>query len=89
MRKLLRRTSSVQLTKHKTKRQVRHQRSISDLSMRLRKKEVLKDRGLGDLIRICGAASLYLPTEYAAGTLSVPTCIRATAQYLIQHGKIF
>ncbi|KAG9231235.1 hypothetical protein BJ875DRAFT_506799 [Amylocarpus encephaloides] len=28
---------------------------------------------------------LYLPAEYASGSLTVPTCFRATAQYLVQH----
>lgn len=50
------------------------------------KKDRLKDKDLQELARLCGQSLLYLPTEYAAGSLSVPTCFRATAQYLIQHG---
>ncbi|KAI9743139.1 MAG: hypothetical protein M1818_003434 [Claussenomyces sp. TS43310] len=43
---------------------------------------------LDDLVRLCGSSPLYLPPEYAAGTLRVPTCFRATAQYLIQHAPL-
>lgn len=40
-----------------------------------------------ELVRLCGSSLLYLPTEYAPSSLAVPTCFRATAQYLVQHGK--
>lgn len=87
MRKLLRRTSSMQTLKVKTEKQIRHKRSISDFSTRLRmKKEPLKDKNLKELVDICGRSLLYLPTEYAATSLTLPTCLRATAHYIIQHG---
>lgn len=61
-------------------------RSISD-SLRLKvRRDSLKDRDLVELVRLCGSSLLYLPAEYAASSLTLPTCIRATAQYLIQHG---
>lgn len=53
------------------------------------KKDKLKDKDLQELVRLCGLSLLYLPTEYAAGSLGVPTCFRATAQFLVQHGKPF
>lgn len=88
MRKILKRTSSIQAYGHKTEKQVRHRRSVSDISLRIRtKKDNLKGKDLAELVRLCGASALYLPAEYAAGTLAVPTCFRATAQYLVQHGK--
>jgi hypothetical protein len=88
MRKVLRRTPSAQITRHKTEKHIRHRRSVSDLSIRMTvKKDALKDKELVELVRLCGASALYLPAEYAAGTLAVPTCFRATAQYLVQHGK--
>jgi hypothetical protein len=62
--------------------------SISDLSLRLKlKSNTLKDKDLQELVRLCGLSLLYLPTEYAAASLAVPTCFRATAQYLVQHGE--
>jgi hypothetical protein len=51
------------------------------------KKDNLKGKDLIELVRLCGASALCLPAEYAASTLAVPTCFRATAQYLVQHGK--
>jgi hypothetical protein len=51
------------------------------------KKDGFKDKQLTDLVRLCGSSPFYLPTEYAAGALILPTCFRATAQYLIQRGK--
>jgi hypothetical protein len=67
---------------------MRHKRSVSDLSIRMKlRKDALKDKCIEEVIRLCGTSSLYLPAEYAAGTLLVPTCFRATAQYLVQHGK--
>lgn len=87
-RKILRKTSSSQSVKLKPERHLKHKRSISDLSIRLKtKKDKLKDKDLQELVRLCGSSLLYLPTEYAAGSLAVPTCFRATAQYLVQHGK--
>jgi hypothetical protein len=84
-RKILRRTSSTQSVK--PERQLKHRRSISDLSLRMKKKDKLKDKDLQELVRLCGSSLLYLPAEYAAGSLAVPTCFRATAQYLVQYGK--
>jgi len=57
--------------------------------MRLKSKnDKLKDKDLQELARLCGSSLLYLPPEYATGSLAVPTCFRATAQYLVQHGNI-
>jgi hypothetical protein len=89
MRKLLRITS-FQISKRKAAQYIRHKRSVSDISLRMRKKkDTLVGKELVELIRLCGASPLYLPAEYAAGTLAVPTCFRATAQYLVQHGKAY
>ena|ERR1700728_461855 len=90
MRKLLRRTSSVHVSRQKTEKHIRHQRSVSDISLRMKpKKDTLKGKDLVELVRLCGASPLYLPAEYATTTLAVPTCFRATAQYLVQHGRIY
>jgi hypothetical protein len=65
-----------------------HKRSLSDLAMNLmaQKKDGFKDEDLQSLVRLCGKNMLYLPPEYAPGALVLPTCLRATAQYLVQHG---
>lgn len=52
------------------------------------KKDALKNKECDELIRLCGQSVLYLPVEYASGPLNVPTCFRATGQYLIQHGRL-
>ncbi|KAL2019994.1 hypothetical protein VTK56DRAFT_8994 [Thermocarpiscus australiensis] len=66
-----------------------HKRSVSDLAthfMNGTRRDSLKDEDLQSLVRLCGKSLLYLPSEYAPGSLVLPTCFRATAQYLIQHG---
>lgn len=65
-------------------------RSVSDLAMQFvngARKDNLKDSDLQSLVRLCGKSVLCLPAEYAPGSLVLPTCFRATAQYLLQHGK--
>lgn len=37
------------------------------------------------MIRLSGKSVLYLPHDYTPGSLVLPTCIRATAQYLARH----
>ncbi|QSZ37374.1 hypothetical protein DSL72_009472 [Monilinia vaccinii-corymbosi] len=88
-RKIFGRTSSSQTPVIKSKktdrRDLKRMRSISD-SLRLKgRRDSLKDRDLVELVRLCGSSLLYLPAEYAVSSLTLPTCIRATAQYLIQH----
>ncbi|KFY15141.1 hypothetical protein V492_02201 [Pseudogymnoascus sp. VKM F-4246] len=87
MKRILRRTTSM-LSLNKPKPELKHKRSISDISLRMAgaKKDAFKDRHLAELVRLCGSSPFYLPTEYAPGTLSLPTCFRATAQYLVQRG---
>lgn len=87
-RTFLRRTSSTHSIKPRAERQLKHKRSISDLAIRPKpKKDTLKDKDLKELVRLCGLSNLYLPPEYAPGSLAVPTCFRATAQYLVQYGE--
>ncbi|WQF86508.1 Putative Rho GTPase activation protein [Colletotrichum destructivum] len=38
------------------------------------------------MVRLSGKCLLYLPPDYAPGSLVLPTCFRATAQYLAQYG---
>ncbi|KAK0720452.1 hypothetical protein B0H67DRAFT_485015 [Lasiosphaeris hirsuta] len=76
-------TSSVRSDK-----KLRIKRSVSDLAMHIvhpTKRCTLKDEDLQSLVRLCGKSMLYLPSEYAPCSLILPTCFRATAQYLVQH----
>ncbi|ETS80311.1 hypothetical protein PFICI_07840 [Pestalotiopsis fici W106-1] len=69
---------------------LRHRRTISDLAVNFvqhQRKEGLKNENLRDLVRLCGKSMFYLPQEYAYGSLILPTCLRATAQYLVQHAQ--
>lgn len=74
----------------KSQKDLRLERSTSAFSIRTHAsgKDSLKDKHLAELVRLCGSSPFYLPTEYAAGTLRLPTCFRATAQYLVQRGMI-
>ncbi|ORY71903.1 uncharacterized protein BCR38DRAFT_329728, partial [Pseudomassariella vexata] len=70
--------------------QLRHRRSISDIALDFvhhQRRDGLKNVDLRGLVRVCGKSTLYLPTEYAPGSLVLPTCFRATAQYLVQRAE--
>ncbi len=68
---------------------MRRKRSVSDLAAHIvqQKKDGLKDEDLQGLVRLCGKSLLYLPSDYAASPLTLPTCFRATAQFLVQYGQ--
>lgn len=67
---------------------IRHKRSLSDITTHFSQpKKDARELGLDDIIRICGKNLLRLPPEHAPSPLVVPTCLRATAHYLIQNGK--
>lgn len=72
-------------------RRASHKRSVSDLAIHIIqpifKRDSLKGEDLQSLVRLCGKSILYLPSEYGPGSLVLPTCFRATAQYLVQHGE--
>lgn len=90
--KMLRQASeqSEQVATKPNKLSMRHQRGLGDVAFNLvnsRKPDGLKNRDLRSLIRLCGKSPLFLPTDYAPFSLTLPTCIRALAQALVQHGK--
>lgn len=85
MKRLLKRTSSM-LASSNPKANFKHKRNVSDFSLRMLRRDGLKDKGLAELVRLCGSSLFYLPTEYGTGALNLPTCFRATAQYLLQRG---
>lgn len=66
----------------------RHKRSISDITTQYSQPNKGPSRviGLEEIIRICGKNLLHLPPEYAPSPLVVPTCVRATAHYLVENG---
>ncbi|KAK1981735.1 RhoGAP domain-containing protein [Colletotrichum cereale] len=69
-------------------RAVRHKRSVSDIALHLvhpRKPEPIS-LDLQTMVRLSGKSLFYLPSDYAPGSLVLPTCFRATAQYLAQYG---
>ncbi|POS85617.1 hypothetical protein EPUL_001250 [Erysiphe pulchra] len=83
-RKILRRQSSPQSIKDK---HLRHKKSLSDISLRISsRKDKFRGKNLQELGRLCGFSLLYLPTEYSPGSLLIPTCFRALAHYLVEHG---
>ncbi|KAK8110474.1 uncharacterized protein PG998_006931 [Apiospora kogelbergensis] len=88
--RVLRQTSNGQPVLDTTKPadHLQHRRSISDIALNFvynQRKAALRHEDLRGLIRLCGKSTFYLPPEYAPGSLILPTCFRATAQYLIQH----
>ncbi|KAI0124289.1 hypothetical protein BJ170DRAFT_735969 [Xylariales sp. AK1849] len=89
--RVLRHTSSGQQPQPSTAKfnnPLRHRRSISDLALNFvhtQRSEGLKDEDLRGLVRLCGKSTFYLPADYAPSSLVLPTCLRAIAQYLVQH----
>ncbi|KAK3327879.1 hypothetical protein B0T19DRAFT_475584 [Cercophora scortea] len=72
----------------RSERKASHKRSVSDLAKHIvhaTRRDILKDEDIQSLVRLCGKSILYLPSEYAPCSLVLPTCFRATAQYLVQH----
>ncbi|KAF6841777.1 RhoGAP domain-containing protein [Colletotrichum plurivorum] len=67
---------------------LRHKRSVSDMALHLvhSRRPEPKAIDLQTMVRLCGKSFLYLPPEYCPGSLVLPTCFRATAQYLLQYG---
>ncbi|KAH6611604.1 rho-gtpase-activating 6 [Trichoderma cornu-damae] len=63
-----------------------HRRSVSDLGYLIRSRpETSKTIGIQDMVRLSGKSALYLPPEYSPCSLILPTCVRATAQYIAQN----
>lgn len=66
----------------------RHRRSASDLAHLIHsRREAPSVLDLQSMVRLSGKSSLYLPSEYAPCALILPTCIRATAQYVAQNAN--
>lgn len=68
---------------------MRRKGSVSDAGLNsiLLRKGPPQSMEIQDLIRVCGKSILYLPPGYSPGGrgLLLPTCIRATAHYLLHH----
>ncbi|KAL7785274.1 hypothetical protein V8C37DRAFT_419992 [Trichoderma ceciliae] len=63
-----------------------HKRSVSDLGYLIRSRpETSKAIEIQDMVRLSRKSVLYLPPEYSPCSLILPTCIRATAQYIAQN----
>ncbi|KAL0779707.1 hypothetical protein CaCOL14_004191 [Colletotrichum acutatum] len=89
--RVLRSTSSGQPpTSRGPPHRVRHKRSVSDIALHLvhSRKPEPKILDLQTMVRLSGKSLFHLPADYAVGSLIVPTCFRATAQYLAQYGPV-
>ncbi|KAH6675337.1 GTPase-activator protein for rho-like GTPases-like protein, partial [Plectosphaerella plurivora] len=71
-------------------RSLRHRRSFSDLAGQIMqpKPEPPKTQSLQSMVTLGGKSLLYLPSEFAPRALVLPTCFRATAQFLVQNGVV-
>ncbi|KAH8171015.1 CBS domain-containing protein [Sarocladium implicatum] len=65
----------------------RHKRSVSDVAhhLAINRRDIPRSLDLQSMVRFSGKSVLYLPTEHAPGAIVLPTCIRATAQYLAHN----
>lgn len=66
---------------------IKSRRSVSDFTQGLPvpRKEYAKSLSPAEMVRLNGRSMLYLPRDYAVRPLLIPTCIRATAQYLAEN----
>ncbi|KAJ2979016.1 hypothetical protein NUW58_g7312 [Xylaria curta] len=66
---------------------MRHQLNPSDTSSFVpsQNQDKLKNQDLKALVRLCGKSPLFLPKDYAPSSLTLPTCLRALAQALVQY----
>lgn len=66
---------------------LKHRRSVSEFAHNLIQKGREPQRliDIQAMVRISGKSMLYLPHDFAPGSLVLPTCLRATAQFLSQH----
>ena len=90
MRKILRRSTSTYSVKVKSK-SISRKLSVSgitDLPKRVQR-DLLKGQTLEEIGRLGGLSLFTLPPEFAVDKLSIPTCISATATYILQHGEYF
>lgn len=63
--------------------------SISDLAAIGRgKRDSLKGMHLEDMIRLGGVSPFSLPEGLSPGDLLIPTCIHASASYILTHGEL-
>ncbi|KJZ70247.1 hypothetical protein HIM_10361 [Hirsutella minnesotensis 3608] len=66
--------------------QLVHRKSVSDLAHMIRsRRDAPKVVCIQEMVRLSGKSMLYLPQDYAPCSLVLPTCLRATAQYLAQN----
>ncbi|KAG6031341.1 hypothetical protein E4U41_007600 [Claviceps citrina] len=65
---------------------IRHKRSVSDFANIIHcRREPPRVIEIQEMVRLGGKSILYLPQDYSPCSLVLPTCIRATAQYLAQN----
>lgn len=86
--RLFRPTTDRPASAPKLERQQRqtHRRSASELAYLIHnKKELPKTLDIQSMVRLSGKSVFYLPNDYTPCSLVLPTCLRATAQYLEQN----
>jgi len=89
-RKFLRRTPSTYNFKAKiTFKPLARKKSFSSIRSHSDKAStnILKGKSLDEMSLLGGTQILVLPADFAVGKLELPTCLSATAAYILKHGK--
>ena len=90
-RKLFHRSSSTYTLKVKSNHKpMKHKKSFGMIPKLedLNHMNILKDKNLEEICRLGGMGILALPEGFSVTQqLSLPTCLSATATYLLQHGE--
>ena len=81
-------TTNLQYKAKATYRLVPRKKSFSSLQSLTddSRKNILDDKTLNETCRLGGLGVLILPSDFAAGKVTLPTCLAAAATYLLQYG---
>lgn len=61
--------------------------SLVSLLGRQHSKPSIAHKSLREIHRLGGISLLHLPPAFKASNLLIPTCLAATGNYLVEHGK--
>lgn len=71
-----------------TYKPISRRKSISRMVSDSSRKNILDKKSLEETCRLGGTGFIKLPQGFAVDQLTLPTCLSATAVYLLEHGMV-